>query len=324
MVLRVLKIRISDNIISSEYKEKMLKSKEFYNSCLYLTRFRYFEYLGHKDKLDYEVRKNYDLEDWFKNKDVFLSNSHSYGNELVEIFNLLYSLSERTGDYKEKHNLQIQNKNGDLITDYSIDNLQLKPKFKTILSSQIENKLKVISTIKDEEIKNNYIFELNIFNKLKDINKVIFLFNLELNNESRIIMLHYSGLYLFEIVNYKGWLYGNKNDYNWVCTYFNNNKEKEKVIFYNPILKNKNNIEKIQTLLGSKKYPIYNYIILNNNLTLKNKNLNNTDFKILTYSDIDKHFKETDRITKNKINKEELKEIIFKLYPLSKVKNQSV
>ena len=31
MVLRVLKIRISDNIISSEYKEKMLKSKEFYN-----------------------------------------------------------------------------------------------------------------------------------------------------------------------------------------------------------------------------------------------------------------------------------------------------
>ena len=83
MVLRVLKIRISDNIISSEYKEKMLKSKEFYNSCLYLTRFRYFEYLGHKDKLDYEVRKNYDLEDWFKNKDVFLSNSHSYGNEFI-------------------------------------------------------------------------------------------------------------------------------------------------------------------------------------------------------------------------------------------------
>ena len=83
MVLRVLKIRISDNIISSEYKEKMLKSKEFYNSCLYLTRFRYFEYLGHKDKLDYEVRKNYGLEDWFENKDVFLSDYSSYGNEFI-------------------------------------------------------------------------------------------------------------------------------------------------------------------------------------------------------------------------------------------------
>lgn len=83
MVLRVLKIRISDNIISSEYKEKMLKSKEFYNSCLYLTRFRYFEYLGHKDKLDYEVRKTYGLEDWFENKDVFLSNYPSYGNEFI-------------------------------------------------------------------------------------------------------------------------------------------------------------------------------------------------------------------------------------------------
>lgn len=244
-------------------------------------------------------------------------------NELVEIFNLLYSLSERTEDYKEKHNLQIQNKNGDLITDYSIDNLQLKPKFKTILSSQIENKLKVISTIKDEEIKNNYIFELNIFNKLKYINKVIFLFNVELKNESRIIMLHYSGIYLFEIVNCKGWLYGEEKSYNWTSTYFNN-KEKEKVVFHNPIFNNKENIEKIQTLLGSKKYPIYNYIILNNNLTLKNKNFDNKEFKILYYSDIDKHFRDTDRITKNKISKEELKEIIFKLYPLSKVKNQSV
>ena len=114
-----------------------------------------------------------------------------------------------------------------------------------------------------------------------------------------------------------------KKSYNWTCTYFNN-KEKEKVVFYNPIFNNKENIEKIQTLLGSKKYPIYNYIILNNNLTLKNKNFDNKEFKILYYSDIDKHFKETDRITKNKINKEELKEIIFKLYPLSKVKNQSV
>jgi transposase, IS605 orfB family len=83
MVLRVLKIRINDNIISSEYKEKMLKSKEFYNSCLYLTRFRYFEYLGHKDKLDYEVRKSYGLEDWFENKNVFLSNYPSYGNEFI-------------------------------------------------------------------------------------------------------------------------------------------------------------------------------------------------------------------------------------------------
>ena len=83
MGLRVLKIRISDNIISSEYKEKMLKSKEFYNSCLYLTRFRYFEYLGHKDKLDYEVRKSYGLEDWFANKDVFLSNYPSYGNAFL-------------------------------------------------------------------------------------------------------------------------------------------------------------------------------------------------------------------------------------------------
>lgn len=244
-------------------------------------------------------------------------------NELVEIFNLLYSLSERTEDYKEKHNLQIQNKNGDLITDYSIDNLQLKPKFKTILSSQIENKINIISTTKDEELKNNYIFELNIFNKLKYINKVIFLFNVELKNESRIIMLHYSGIYLFEIVNCKGWLYGEEKSYNWTSTYFNN-KEKEKVVFHNPIFNNKENIEKIQTLLGSKKYPIYNYIILNNNLTLKNKNFDNKEFKILYYSDIDKHFKETNRITKNKINKEELKEIIFKLYPLSKVKNQSV
>lgn len=59
----------------------------------------------------------------------------------------------------------------------------------------------------------------------------------------------YSGIYLFEIVNCKGWLYGEEKSYNWTSTYFNN-KEKEKVVFHNPIFNNKENIEKIQTLLG--------------------------------------------------------------------------
>lgn len=219
--------------------------------------------------------------------------------------------------------------------NFILNNLNLKNEIKLDLKEKLQNqinkKINIIEDNKSDEliIKGN-IGELEIFKYLiENVSDSLFIFNsyIEKENESTeidLIMLHQSGLYVFEIKNFNGWIFGSENDYNWVCTYFNNNKEKEKVIFYNPILKNKNNIEKIQTLLGSKKYPIYNYIILNNNSTLKNKNLNNTDFKILTYSNIDKHFKETDRITKNKISKEELKEIIFKLYPLSKVKNQSV
>ena len=84
MRLRTIKIRVKDKEVEEEYKEKMKEAKEFYNSCLYLTRFRYFEFIGKTEKLDYEARRSYDVEDWFNNEEVFIGNYFSYGGSFIK------------------------------------------------------------------------------------------------------------------------------------------------------------------------------------------------------------------------------------------------
>ena len=84
MKLRTIKIRVKDKKIEDEYKEKMKEAKEFYNSCLYLTRFRYFEFIGNVEKLDYEARRSYNVEDWFNNEDAFIGKYFSYGGSFIK------------------------------------------------------------------------------------------------------------------------------------------------------------------------------------------------------------------------------------------------
>lgn len=84
MKLRTIKIRVKDKKAEEEYKEKMREAKEFYNSCLYLTRFRYFEFVGNVEKLDYEARRSYDVEEWFNNEKVFIGNYYSYGGSFIK------------------------------------------------------------------------------------------------------------------------------------------------------------------------------------------------------------------------------------------------
>jgi len=84
MKLRTIKIRVKDKKVEEEYKEKMKEAKEFYNSCLYLTRFRYFEFIGKTEKLDYEARRSYDVEDWFNNEKVFIGNYFSYDGSFIK------------------------------------------------------------------------------------------------------------------------------------------------------------------------------------------------------------------------------------------------
>ena len=84
MKLRTIKIRVKDKEVEEEYKEKMKEAKEFYNSCLYLTRFRYFEFIGKTEKLDYEARRSYDVEDWFNNEDAFIGKYFSYGGSFIK------------------------------------------------------------------------------------------------------------------------------------------------------------------------------------------------------------------------------------------------
>lgn len=65
------------------------------------------------------------------------------------------------------------------------------------------------------------------------------------DTEVDVIMLHKSGIYVFESKNYSGWIWGNEKDKFWTQTLQN-----EKNKFYNPIWQNRTHINAINSCVG--------------------------------------------------------------------------
>lgn len=85
-------------------------------------------------------------------------------------------------------------------------------------------------------------------------------------SEIDVLMVHKSGLYVFESKNYKGIIYGDEYSQNW-CQFFSQSK---KYSFYNPIMQNQSHINAIKGILG-KDCLCYNIVVFSDEVTLKNR-----------------------------------------------------
>ncbi|MDR2590656.1 MAG: NERD domain-containing protein [Oscillospiraceae bacterium] len=76
--------------------------------------------------------------------------------------------------------------------------------------------------------------------------------------EIDIILLHSSGIYVFESKNYSGWIYGSESQKQWTQTFQNGKKER----FYNPIMQNETHIKYLMRLLPEFENNIFYSIIV--------------------------------------------------------------
>ena len=77
-------------------------------------------------------------------------------------------------------------------------------------------------------------------------------------SEVDVIMLHETGIYVFESKNYSGWIFGDESGQYW--TQFLNKNTKNR--FYNPILQNKTHIRALRQYLQlDDKIRILSYIV---------------------------------------------------------------
>jgi len=60
-----------------------------------------------------------------------------------------------------------------------------------------------------------------------------------------VILMHPSGIYVFESKNYSGWIFGTETQKMWAQTFPNGRKEK----FYNPIMQNSTHIKWLMSAL---------------------------------------------------------------------------
>jgi hypothetical protein len=75
------------------------------------------------------------------------------------------------------------------------------------------------------------------------------------------------GIVVFEIKEYRGWIFGNENQINWtqILAY-----GKKKYKFYNPILQNKKHVEDLKKLYHFDGIPVFSMIVFFGNCELKN------------------------------------------------------
>ena len=93
----------------------------------------------------------------------------------------------------------------------------------------------------------------------------IYIFNNEIDStEIDLIMIHKTGIYVFESKNMGGFIYGKESDYNWIQKQGDTN-----ITFYNPIHQNKKHIKYLNSLLEYKYSDnIYSFIVFSERCTL--------------------------------------------------------
>ncbi len=76
--------------------------------------------------------------------------------------------------------------------------------------------------------------------------------------EADLIMLHHSGIYVFENKAYSGWIFGTAESQYWMQTRANGTRNS----FYNPIRQNEGHIHSLMKLLGVKDRELFHSVVV--------------------------------------------------------------
>lgn len=159
--------------------------------------------------------------------------------------------------------------------------------------------------------------------KLKGYKKWIFNCYIPKDNgettELDVILLHESGIYLFESKNYSGWIFGTETQQYWTQTLPKGRGRSEKNRFFNPIIQNKVHLKWIQNYLGNLSWPIYSYIVFSERCTLKDINLTSNQHFVINRYDILPAVRKTAKKAEIWLTPGDIDALYEKLYPLTQL-----
>ncbi len=155
-----------------------------------------------------------------------------------------------------------------------------------------------------------------------------FLFNIYLpkgNGETAeidVLLVHESGLYVFESKNYSGWIFGTENQRQWTQT-LPSGRKSTKSHFLNPIMQNELHIRCLRTLLAD--YPKISYhslILFSDRCELKKIELTEQKAEVIHRQSVLKHVENKVEQTGEVLTGKQIQEIYERLYPFSQVSEE--
>lgn len=153
-----------------------------------------------------------------------------------------------------------------------------------------------------------------------------FLFNVYLPKENGdtteidIILLHESGIYVFESKNYSGWIFGTETQQYWTQTLPIGRGKTKKSKFFNPIIQNKVHLKWLQQFLEyERQLPFYSYIIFSDRCTLKDITLTSGSHFVINRYNILSAVQSNSANVGIQLTPKEIDNLYEKLYPFTQI-----
>ena len=150
-----------------------------------------------------------------------------------------------------------------------------------------------------------------------------FLFNCYLpakdgeTSEIDVMMIHSSGIYVFESKNYSGWIFGNENQKTWTQS-LPQGRGSHKEKFYNPIMQNRTHVKWLLKQIGMED-PIYNIIVFSERCELKKVTVTSNDINIIKRNQLPALVRKLEKNKGEVLPGERIKHVYDFLYPFTKV-----
>ena len=121
-------------------------------------------------------------------------------------------------------------------------------------------------------------------------------------SEVDVVFITQKGIFVFESKNYSGWIFGDEKSTKWTAMLPN----KQKNLFYNPILQNKTHVKWMKNYVGED-IPIFSIIVFSERCELKKVTVDSSNVKVIkrdrTYAAVrDIWDKSPDVVSEEKIN----------------------
>lgn len=159
--------------------------------------------------------------------------------------------------------------------------------------------------------------------KLTGYKKYLFNCYIPKNNDETtevdVILLHESGIYVFESKNYSGWIFGNETQQYWTQTLPKGRGQSKKIHFFNPIIQNKVHLKWLINYLNMDPDLFYSYIIFSDRCTLKKITLTSRQHHVINRYNILSAINANAKWYGIKMSSNEIDELYIKLQPLTQV-----
>jgi len=156
-----------------------------------------------------------------------------------------------------------------------------------------------------------------------------FLFNVYLpkgngeTTEIDVLLIHSSGIFVFESKNYSGWIFGKENQKQWTQTLPSGGKS-QKFHFLNPIMQNELHIKWLKDMLRDYKFiPYHSIIVFSERCTLKNIEFTEHKASVINRNHIQKCVESISQQSKSILSEQQILEIFEKLCVYTQVSEET-